>query len=123
MQNCAVTFEEYVAKTGEERRETLLTLRKLVRETVPAAVESTQHSMPYYEHHGDLCAFAAQRNHFSFYVMGGGDALEKRRDELGKLKCGKSCIRFRKLEDLPLPLIREIVADVARQNEARAAAS
>ena len=71
--------------------------------------------MPYYVHHGDLVAFAAQKNHFSVYVMGQG--LADHRHELGKLDCGKGCIRFKTLEELPLDVLRAIVRETAAENE------
>jgi hypothetical protein len=81
-----VTVDEYIAAAPEDRRGTLAALRDLVRSAVPDAVEEIRHRMPYYAHHGDLCAFAAQKNYFSFYVMSGGldaaghrDAREARR--------------------------------------------
>ena len=73
--------------------------------------------MPYYAYHGDLVAFAAQKNYFSVYVMGRGQRLADHRQELGKLNCGKGCIRFKKLEELPLDAVREIVGDTAAENE------
>ena len=71
--------------------------------------------MPYYGYHGDVVAFAAQKNYFSVYVM--GQRLTDHRHELGKLDCGKGCIRFKKLEELPLDVLREIVRDTAAANE------
>ena len=71
--------------------------------------------MPYYVYHGDLVAFASHKNHFSVYVM--GKRLTEHRDALGKLNCGKGCIRFKKLEELPLDVLRQIVRDTAGENE------
>jgi len=51
-------------------------------------------------------------------VMGG--QLADHRDALGKLNCGKSCIRFKKLAELPLDVLREIVRDTAKANESAA---
>ena len=66
-----------------------------------------------------LCyaALASQKNHMAVYLMSiyGDKATEKwfrqRFKASGKkLDCGKSCVRFRKLEDLPLDVIGEAVA-------------
>ena len=112
-----MNVEEYIASADVERRPTLEALRELVREAVPEAEESVQHKMAYYAHHGDLCAFAAQKNYFSFYVMGRGDVVERHRDGLGKLSCGKSCIRFRTLEELPVDTLRTMLRESAYANE------
>ena len=39
------------------------------------------------------------------------DLVDKHRPELGRLDVGKSCVRFRKLEDLPLEVIRQILLE------------
>ena len=38
-------------------------------------------------------------------------------DELGNLNCGKGCIRFKQLAELPLDVLREIVRTTAADNE------
>ena len=119
MQDCAVTVDEYIAAAEPDRREALRALREVIRDAAPQARDEIRHKMPYYVYHGDLVAFAAQKSHFSVYVMG-DTRLTEHRDALGKLDCGKGCIRFKKLEELPLDVLREIVRDTAAEN-ARAA--
>ena len=114
------TVQIYVETAEEERRPTLFALRKLVRETVPDAVESIRYGMPYYNHHGDLCAFAAQRRYFSFYVMSAGEPIEPHRKALGQLDVGKGCIRFRSLDEVPDGVLAEILGAAAAANEERA---
>ena len=113
-----MTVDEYIAAADPDRRAALRALRDTIREVVPQAQEEIRHRMPYYVYHGDLVAFASQKNHLSVYVM--GSRLTDHRDALGKLDCGKGCIRFRKLEELPLDVFREIVRDTAAANEAAA---
>ncbi len=66
-----------------------------------------------------LCymALASQKNHFALYAMSLYSDKEKERrfrEEFikagKKLDMGKSCIRFKKLEDLPLEVIGKLVA-------------
>jgi hypothetical protein len=50
-----------------------------------------------------IVALAAQKNYFSLYIMvadGHEYLAEKLKDTLGKVNVGKSCIRFKKTEDL-----------------------
>ena len=109
------TIQAYIDAQEEDRRPTLLALRKLVRETVPDAVESIRYGMPYYNHHGDLCAFAAQQRYYSFYVMSGGDRIApEQKKALAKLDVGKGCIRWRRPEAVDLHLARELVHAVRR---------
>jgi uncharacterized protein YdhG (YjbR/CyaY superfamily) len=111
-----LTVDEYIAAADPDRRDALRALRDVIRDAAPEAHEEIRHKMPYYVYHGDLVAFASQKNHFSLYVMG-DKRLTEHRDALGKLNCGKGCIRFKKLEELPLDVLREIVRDTAAENE------
>jgi hypothetical protein len=50
-----------------------------------------------------IVALAAQKNYISLYVMvadGSEYLAEKLKNELGKVSVGKSCIRFKRAEDL-----------------------
>jgi uncharacterized protein YdhG (YjbR/CyaY superfamily) len=114
------TVQAYIDAAEESRRPTLYALRKLVRETVPDAVESIRHGMPYYNHHGDLCAFAAQKRYYSFYVMSAGEPIAPHRGALGTLDVGKGCIRFTSLDELPGGVLAEILTAAAEANETRA---
>jgi hypothetical protein len=64
-------------------------------------------------------ALANQKNHMAVYLTGIymdedlNQDFEKKYKETGKrYDVGKSCVRFRKLDDLPLELIGESVAAV-----------
>jgi uncharacterized protein YdhG (YjbR/CyaY superfamily) len=114
-----VTVDEYIAAADPDRRKALRALRDVIRAAAPQAREEIRHRMPYYAYHGDVVAFASHKNYFSLYVMGGKRLIDHR-DAFGKLNCGKSCIRFKRLDELPLDVIREIVRDTAAANEAAA---
>jgi uncharacterized protein YdhG (YjbR/CyaY superfamily) len=111
-----VTVDEYITAADPDRRETLHAVRDVIRGAAPQAREEIRHEMPYYAYYGDLVAFAAQKHHFSVYVVG-GNQLSGHRDALGKLSCGKGCIRFTKLEQLPLEVLGDIVRTTAAENQ------
>ena len=61
-------------------------------------------------------ALASQKNYMSLYMLScdaSGDEDNQLRDQFAlagkKLDMGKSCIRFKKLEDLPLEVVAEAV--------------
>ena len=67
-----------------------------------------------------LIALAAQKRHLSLYVCAvddGGYVAETRADRLGKVSCGKSCIRFSSLDGVDTAelsaLLRDSVAATA----------
>jgi uncharacterized protein YdhG (YjbR/CyaY superfamily) len=98
-----------------ERRHALAALRELIFEVVSNAAETMRYRMPTYEHQGQmLCAYASQKHYMSLYMD--TSIVEEHRDELAGLSIGKSCIRFKRLEDLPLDTIRVMLEEtVARQ--------
>ncbi|MCZ2847157.1 DUF1801 domain-containing protein [Modestobacter sp. VKM Ac-2978] len=68
-----------------------------------------------------LIALAAQKRHLSLYVSAvveGAYLAESRAAQLGKVSCGKSCIRFTSLDRVDTvaldQLIRDAVASTAR---------
>ena len=61
-----------------------------------------------------LIALAAQKRHLSLYVcavVDGGYLAETRADRLGKVSCGKSCIRFRSLDEVDVDALTGLVRD------------
>jgi len=54
-----------------------------------------------------LCALNAQKNYFAFYI---GSSVHAACAELLKgLDCGKSCIRFKRAEQLPPTSVTKLV--------------
>ena len=102
--------DEYLAGLEPDRREALTELRAIVLEEAPGAVETMKYRMPTYEYQGGvLCAFASQKQYMSLYMDTG--LVEEHRAALDSLSVGKSCIRFRKLEKLPLETIRTMIRE------------
>ena len=111
MKSSAQSVEAYLAELPPERRAALQTLRELIRETLPAAAETMRYGMAAYERDGAvICGLASQRRHMALYVCDGPIARHKAR--LGKLDCGKGCIRFKRLDQLPMAVIRDILAEL-----------
>lgn len=139
MQSAAKTVDDYLASLPEDRRAAVEALRKVILANLdPRLEEVMQYGMIGYVvphkvyppgYHCDpkqpLCfaALASQKQHLALYLMAAyGDPgerawLEKAWRAAGKkLDMGKSCIRFRKLEDVPL----EVVAEAFRRVPAEA---
>lgn len=112
MQSKATTVDEYIAELPVERRPVLEQLRGLVRDAAPLATECMRYGMPSYELGELLCAMAAQKAHYSVYVMD-TRVVERYRSQLGKLSVGRGCIRFRKIEQVPLDVLSRILLEAA----------
>lgn len=135
MLKLATTVAAYLAALPEERRAVVEAVRKVILANIDADLEEgMQYGMiSYYVPHriyppGYHCdprqpltylSLAAQKNHFALYFMtlyGDADLLAWFEAEWAKsgkkLDMGKSCVRFKKLEDLALPVIGEVIARV-----------
>lgn len=92
-------------------------LRQYLKEQLPEATEDMTYSMPTYSQNGQVVlAMASQAHHMSLYMD--VELIAKYREEFGKLNCGKSCIRFRKLDDLPLETIEKIIKETVEKQSA-----
>ena len=68
-----------------------------------------------------LIALAAQKRHLSLYVcavVDGAYLAEARADRLGKVSCGKSCIRFTSLDKVDADELRTLVRDAVAETNA-----
>jgi uncharacterized protein YdhG (YjbR/CyaY superfamily) len=117
VQSKAATVKEYLDELPEDRREALSRVRKLIRKTAPAATEGMQYGMIGYSLGPLLFSLGSQKNYMALYVCDPA-AVEAHRERLGKLNCGKGCIRFRELEDLPLDAIGDILAEALKRRVA-----
>ena len=129
MHSDATTVKAYLDSLPDDRRAALAKVRAVIRKNLPKGyVEAMNWGMIVYEvplktypdtYNGQPLAYAglaSQKNHMSVYLMGiyGSDAL---RDEFevayrasGKrMDVGKSCVRFRTLDDLPLDVVGDAI--------------
>lgn len=113
MESTAPDVDQYLENLEPQRQAALTELRALILETVPDVVETMKYRLPTYEYEGgSLCALASQKHYMSLYMD--TELVEKHRAELAGLDVGKSCIRFRKLEKLPLDTVRAILQETVQ---------
>ena len=101
--------DAYLAGLEPGRRAALEQLRALVFATAPDAIKTMRYRLPTYELDGVLCSFASQKHYMSLYMD--VRLVEKHKAELEHLDVGKSCIRFKRIEDLPLDTVRQILVE------------
>ena len=131
--SAATTVEQYLAELSPERRSVLSKVRDVIRRHLPKGYREEMgwgmisYTLPldlYPDTYNGqpLCyaALAAQKNHCAVYLTGAyaDPKVEKAiRDGFAragkKLDIGKSCIRFRTDDDLPLEVIGWAVASTA----------
>lgn len=110
--------DDYLARVPEEARATLGTLRKRIKAAAPKATEVISYQMPTFKHHGSLVAFAAFKNHCSFFTMS-RSVMEAPKEELKAYDTSPGTIRFPTNKPLSASLVKKLVKARIEQNEAR----
>lgn len=130
VRSAAKSVDEYLSELPEDRREVVATVRDLVRKSLPKGYEEAVNwGMLCYEiplsrypdtYNGQpigYVALAAQKNNYALYLMSAytdpaqDAALREAFAKAGKkMDMGKSCLRFKKLDDLPLDAIGRFIA-------------
>lgn len=119
----AKTVEEYLAAVPSERNEAIQFLHKFIQEVAPSLKPHFAYNMlgygsfKYKNYKKEMLdwpvvSLANQKNYISLYicaVQNGEYLAEKNKAELGKVSVGKSCIRFKKLEDLNLKGLEKVI--------------
>ena len=78
----------------------------------PAIIGFGKHHYKYESgHEMDICltGFSPRKGKLSLYVLAGFDGQEKLLSKLGKHKAGKGCLYVKKLADIDLDVLREII--------------
>ena len=149
MQSKAATVKQYLASLPADRRAALSAVRDVILKNLDPDIEEgmlygmigyfVPHSVYPAGYHVDpkqplpFAALASQKNYMSLYLMSVYRGCEDEhptnphakwfRDEWAKtgkkLDMGKSCIRFRKLDDLPLELIGKAIRRVGARDSIR----
>ncbi len=126
----ATSVKDYLDELPGERRKAIAAVRRVIRKNLPKGyVESMQYGMisyiiplkrfseTYNKQPLANISLASQKNHMAVYLMGiYGDKKLRRWFEREykktnkRMDVGKCCVRFKKLEDLPLEIVGKAVA-------------
>jgi hypothetical protein len=119
----AKTSKEYFDALPEDRREMMGFLDKFIKANAPGLKPNFLYNMPGYGSFKSrnykkemiewpTLSVASQKNYISLYVCAvdkNGYIAEQYKDDLGKVSVGKSCIRFKKIEDLNLNTLKKVL--------------
>lgn len=110
------SVEEYIENAPKETQPKLKELRELIKATAPTAEERISYGMPFYAYKGRLIYFGYAKNHIGLYAM--PTYLEGYESEIQKYRTSKSTISLPNKEELPLDLIKKLVQEGVKHNEA-----
>ena len=131
--SAAKTVDAYLAELPPERRAVVAAMRDRVNAHLPPGYEETmnwgmiswqiplaRYPNTYNKQPLSYVALAAQKNNYALYLSGVyAEGEQERKLRAGaaalgkKLDMGKSCVRFRNIEDLPLEAIDELIASMS----------
>ena len=132
MQSDATTVEDYLASLPETRRAPIAAVRDVVNAHLPEGYEERMdwgmiswvvplEDYPDTYNKKPLCyaSLASQKQHMAIYLMGlytDGPEAQWFRDQYAergmRLDMGKSCVRFKSLDDVPLDILGEAIARI-----------
>ena len=135
MQSDAATVKEYLDSLPDDRRYAIAAVRKVIRANLPKGYEEAMnwgmiayqvpletYSDTYNKQPLMYAALGSQKRHMAVYLTGiyaseeSRAAFETAYKATGKrFDVGKSCVRFRSIDDLPLELIGETIASMTPQ--------
>lgn len=124
----AGSIKEYLAMLAPERKKPMEFLHKFIQKSAPNLKPSFSYNMLGYGSFKyvnykkqtidwPIIALASQKNYMSIYVCAVADGkyiAETYKKELGKVSVGRSCIRFKKLEDLDLKVLSRVIKLAAK---------
>jgi uncharacterized protein YdhG (YjbR/CyaY superfamily) len=100
------SVDEYIAQFPPAVQQILESVRAVIKETAPHAVEKISYRMPAYYQGVNLVYFAGFKNHIGFYPTASG--IEAFKNELSTYKWSKGAIQFPLSKPIPYDLIRRI---------------
>lgn len=113
--------EAYLCKVPEPARTTLQKLRATIRSVVPKdATEGLSYGMPAFRYKGALVAYAAFKDHCSFFPMQ-SSMIDEMKDELMACRTAKGTLQFPLDKPLPAALVKKIVKARVAENERKKA--
>ncbi len=124
----AKSIVEYFDMLTPERREPMDFLHAFIQKAAPKLTPIFSYNMPgygvfkYKNYKNEtvdwpIIALASQKNYISVYICAIEDnqyIAEKYKEELGKVSVGKSCIRFKKIEDVNLKSLEKVIKLAAK---------
>lgn len=132
MQSDAKAVEDYLAELPADRFEAITQLREVILDRIPAGYEEAMnwgmitYQVPlstypdtYNKKPLMYAALASQKNHFAVYLSGiyqddgkRDSFLEAYKGTGKRLDVGQSCVRFRKIDDVPFDVIGDAIAAI-----------
>ena len=140
MQSTAASVEEYFDLLPEERQKPMNELRKVIKKNLPKGFKEgmgygmvgyvVPHSIYPAGYHCDpklplpFMSIASQKNFVAFYHMGvyanptllNWFTSEYPKHVKNKLDMGKSCLRFKKMDQIPYELLGELVSKMSAKD-------
>lgn len=101
-------LNDYLAAVPKHRRQRLDSIRQLVRELYPGAIESMRYKMPTFEHERGWISIANQKQYISLYTCM-ADHIAGFKTLHPHIKTGRGCINFRDRHEISLHDLKPVI--------------
>jgi hypothetical protein len=122
------THEDYLASLAEPRRSDVAALARLIRQVAPKLAPVIHSGMlgfgPFHYRYASgregeavKIGVASNASYISLYALAAdsrGYVAERYKEQLPKAKIGKSCVRFKKLEDVDTAALAALIKETAK---------
>lgn len=119
----ATSYKEYLEILNPERKAVIEFLHDFIQKSAPSLKHHFAYNMlgygnfKYRNYKNEVIdwptvALASQKNYISLYICAVDHneyLAEKYKEKLGKVSVGKSCIRFKKIDDLDLETLKKVI--------------
>jgi uncharacterized protein YdhG (YjbR/CyaY superfamily) len=112
--------DAYIAAAPKAVQPMLRELRQAIKSAAPRAEEKISYRMPFYAYHGRLIYFAAHTSHVGMYPIIGREK-DLYAKELKPYLVEKATLQFPIGQPIPIELVKKVVKERAKENEARSA--
>ena len=110
----ATSIDDYLTKIEPERAIELQAMREFIQKTVPDAEEKLFYGVPSFMINDQyFLSIAAQKHYLGFYICD-FSIVDSFKEHFPKSNLGKSCLRFKKFEQIPSDVLKEIILEARK---------
>jgi uncharacterized protein YdhG (YjbR/CyaY superfamily) len=113
----AKNVDEYLSNLPDDIKKVFEKLRYAIKSAAPEAEEIISYQIPTYKYHGPLVHFTVRKDYCSLIVVS-KLVLDKFKNELKDYNISGTTIHFTKEHPLPSTLIKKIIKERVKENEA-----
>ncbi len=111
----ATDVNSYLLAIPKDRKPILARVMKIIKDHIPKARLEFKHGMPFYTLNGQPMYAVASQKHYIAVYCSAHSLVSHYKSQLGKVNTGKSCIRFKKEDDINWDVLTEMLVEAEKE--------